>query len=159
MNAQRAHATRRTIVAGTLWRRFTVWAEDVFTDDRVPWCGLFAAIAAHRAGCEVPAQFLRARIWSEFGDPVEAPVVGDVLVFWRGKRHGTAGHVALYVGDDDEAFHVLGGNQRDAVTVMRIARNRLLAARRAPVKPGAHAGWLLPGIIEPGDGGLSENEA
>ncbi|XBQ15790.1 MAG: TIGR02594 family protein [Oceanicaulis sp.] len=135
------------------------WAGDVFTDDAVPWCGLFAAICAHRAGCAVPAKFLRAREWTGFGDPVDAPAVGDVLVFWRGKRHGTAGHVGLYAGEDAEAFHVLGGNQSDAVTITRIARDRLLAARRAPVKPGGHPGWGEPALIEPGGAGLSTNEA
>jgi cell wall-associated NlpC family hydrolase len=36
-------------------------------------------------------------------------MLGDVLVF----RRGGGGHVALYVGEDEEAFHVLGGNQAD----------------------------------------------
>lgn len=135
------------------------WAGDVMTDDAVPWCGLFMAICAHRAGCAVPGHFLRARIWAAFGAAVEAPAVGDVLVFWRGKRHGTSGHVGLYVGEDSEAYHVLGGNQSDAVTITRIDRARLLAARRAPVTAGAHPGWLEPAVIEPGGAGLSENEA
>lgn len=134
------------------------WAGNVMTDDAVPWCGLLAAIAAHRAGCAVPDQFLRARAWTAFGAAVETPSVGDGLVFWRGKRHGTSGHVAFYVGEDDEAYHVLGGNQRDAVSIMRIDRNRLLAARRAPVPAGRHPGWGEPAIIE-GGGPLSDNEA
>lgn len=135
------------------------WAGDVMTDDRVPWCGLFAAICAHRAGAKVFDTFLRARAWASFGEPVSGvPVVGDVLVFWRGKRHGTSGHVALYVGEDAEAYHVLGGNQRDAVSIMRIDRNRLLAARRAPVPAGRHPGWGEPAIIE-GGGPLSDNES
>jgi len=135
------------------------WAGDVFTDDRVPWCGLFMAICAHRAGCAVPDQFLRARAWTDFGNPTGAPVVGDVLVFWRGKRHGTSGHVGLCVGEDPNAWHVLGGNQRDAVTIMRIERDRLLAVRQAPVTGGNHPGWQSPAAINPGAVGLSTNEA
>ena len=136
------------------------WAGDVMTDDAVPWCGLFAAICAHRAGAAVFDTFLRARAWASFGDAVSGPpVVGDVLVFWRGKRHGTSGHVGLCVGEDPDAWHVLGGNQSDAVTIMRIERDRLLAVRRAPVAAGRHPGWDSPAVIDPGAAGLSTNEA
>ncbi|WGG59349.1 hypothetical protein [Brucella intermedia] len=40
------------------------------------------------------------------------------------------GHVGLYVGEDYGAFHVLGGNQSDGVTITRIARERCIAIRR-----------------------------
>lgn len=53
------------------------------------------------------------------------PVPGAVLVFER----GSGGHVGFAIGQDDTHFHVLGGNQSDAVTVARIAKSRLLGAR------------------------------
>lgn len=37
--------------------------------------------------------------------------------------------MGLYVGEDLECFHVLGGNQSDMVRVSRIKKGRLLAAR------------------------------
>jgi hypothetical protein len=48
-----------------------------------------------------------------------------VLVF---QRPG-GGHVGFYVGEDATAYHVLGGNQGDAVTIARIAKARCVARR------------------------------
>ena len=77
-----------------------------YDDDDVAWCGLFAAIVAHRAGKTVVKEPLWARNWLDFGAAVKAPGLGDVLVFSRGK----GGHVGFYVGEDGSAYHVLGGN-------------------------------------------------
>jgi hypothetical protein len=46
------------------------------------------------------------------------------------KRAG-GGHVGFYIGKDPDrqALHVLGGNQADQVSVTRIRRDRLFAAR------------------------------
>ena len=40
------------------------------------------------------------------------------------------GHVGLSVGEDETAFHVLGGNQADAVSISRIAKSRCIDIRR-----------------------------
>lgn len=102
--------------------------------DAIPWCGLFMAIAAHRANRErrperdPPRRYLSALAWASWGNPVPkgAAALGDALVF---KRKG-GGHVGLYVGHDASAFHVLGGNQSDRVCVTRLSKNRLVAVRR-----------------------------
>ncbi|MBK8199244.1 MAG: TIGR02594 family protein [Acidobacteria bacterium] len=100
---------------------------DAFTSDAVPWCGLWAAVIAHRAGKPVNANALWARSWLRWGFKVAGdPKLGDVLIFRRGE---TSGHVALYVGEDAKHFHVLGGNQGDAVSIIRIEKDRLLGAR------------------------------
>lgn len=54
---------------------------------------------------------------------------GAVMVFWRGSPSGTKGHVGFYWAEDDSAFHILGGNQSNSVSVTRIAKNRLISAR------------------------------
>ncbi len=107
------------------------WAREVpvkgYHADAVPWCGLYMAVVAHRAGKAVPAGPLWAQNWRHFGTAAgPAPMLGDVLVF----RRPSGGHVGLYVAEDAGAFHVLGGNQGDAVSIVRIARARLVAARR-----------------------------
>jgi uncharacterized protein (TIGR02594 family) len=99
---------------------------DVYSADSIPWCGLFMAVVAKRAGKEVPKHPLWALSWSAFGAKAAKPMLGDVLTFTR----NGGGHVALYVGEDEGAFHILGGNQSDAVTITRIAKSRLYAARR-----------------------------
>jgi uncharacterized protein (TIGR02594 family) len=106
------------------------WAQECgipgYGADAIPWCGLFVAICAHRAGKALPMNPLWARDWAAWGAPASRPALGDVLVF----RRDGGGHVGLYVGEDGLAYHVLGGNQGDAVSIRRIAKNRLIAARR-----------------------------
>jgi len=110
------------------------WAKEVgvsgYKKDSVAWCGLAMAVAAKRAGWPYQPEGnpLWARNWAEWGTAVATPMLGDVLVFPRGK----GGHVSLYVGEDDSHFHILGGNQSDSVTIVRKAKSPLLAARRSP---------------------------
>lgn len=106
------------------------WAKEVgvsnYSADSIPWCGLFAAVVCARASWPPVHQPLWARNWAKFGNASPEPGLGDVLVFER----GTGGHVGFYVAEDADAFHVLGGNQGDSVSIIRIAKSRLLAARR-----------------------------
>jgi uncharacterized protein (TIGR02594 family) len=129
---------------------------DWFTDDDIPWCGAFAhgILASALPDEPLPANALWARGWLRFGVPVD-PTPGAVLVFWRGAKNASSGHVGFYAGEDGDAFHVLGGNQSNAVTVARIARSRLLGARWPRTAPLPTAGTLL----RPAAGILSSNEA
>ena len=124
-----------------------------YSDDDIPWCGLFAAIVAHRAGKAVVPGPHWARHWIKFGMKAPSAALGDVLVF---ERPGGGGHVGFYVAEDDAAYHVLGGNQSNAVTITRIARSRCIAARRPiyNVQPAS----VLPRAVARG-GVLSTNEA
>jgi uncharacterized protein (TIGR02594 family) len=110
------------------------WAKEVglektYNADEIPWCGLFVCILAHRA--DKPVAFaakdaLWARNWTKFGSSVQVAMVGDVLVF---VREG-GGHVGLYVGEDTTHYHVLGGNQGNQVSIVRIEKKRCIGIRR-----------------------------
>lgn len=102
-----------------------VGLERIYTADSVPWCGLFMAVVAMRAGKRLPHAPLWALNWARWGEDGGQPELGDVLVFTR----PGGGHVGLYVGEDDYTYHVLGGNQRDAVTIARVPKARLYACR------------------------------
>ncbi len=110
------------------------WAKEVglewlgiqYAQDSIPWCGLFMAICAKRAGLKLPRIAVRASQWGDWGNPVSRAMLGDVLVFTR----TGGGHVGIYVGDDSSHYHVLGGNQRDMVNIIRIAKSRCTAIRR-----------------------------
>lgn len=133
------------------WARETGLAH-IYNHDAVPWCGLFAAVVAQRAGKAIPNGPLWALNWGHFGHDVPAAMLGDVLVF---KRPG-GGHVGLYVGEDAEAYHVLAGNQGDAVSISRIAKSRCVAIRR----PDYHVKPANVRVIHlAADGALSTNEA
>lgn len=136
------------------------WAKEVgktvetaYTDDSIPWCGLFVAVVVKRAGKEVIAGPLWARNWTNFGVRVDRPSLGDVLVF---ERPGGGGHVGFYVAEDASAYHVIGGNQGDAVSVARIAKSRCIANRQPHFQN-------KPNSVKPyhvaGNGALSKNEA
>ena len=51
------------------------------------------------------------------------------MVFWRGSPSGWKGHIGFYWAEDDDAYHILGGNQSNSVSVTRIAKERLITAR------------------------------
>jgi uncharacterized protein (TIGR02594 family) len=131
------------------------WAKECniygYTADAIPWCGLFIALCAKRAGKKIPENPLWARNWAGWGEssPHE---LGAVLVF---ARSGGGGHVGLCVGEDKECYHVLGGNQSDSVSVTRIRKERLLACRAMyKVKPATVRPVWLDSV-----GTVSGNEA
>ncbi|TRX39231.1 TIGR02594 family protein [Flavobacterium restrictum] len=104
---------------------------NVYKADEIPWCGLFTAVVAKRGSKQVVKDPLWALNWGNFGKHIDVPMLGDVLVFVRKTSDGkTAGHVALYVGEDDSCYHVLGGNQSDKVCIARKDKTRLYTSRR-----------------------------
>lgn len=124
-----------------------------YTNDEIPWCGLFIAYCAHKAGVEVVDGPLWALNWAKYGTKVDTPMLGDVLTF---KRDG-GGHVGLYVGEDRTHYHVLGGNQSNQVNVMRLAKSRLHQARRTAWKIAQPANVRV--IKLESQGRISNNEA
>lgn len=130
------------------------WAGECFITgynmDSIPWCGLAMAVFAKRAGKTLPASPLWARDWAKWGDACE-PELGCVMVF---VREGGFGHVALYVGEDNDNYHVIGGNQSDSVSIVRISKSRLLASRASyKVKPSN-----VRKVFMSADGPVSRNE-
>ena len=143
----------------------TQWAREiggkvaeVYRADAIPWCGLFIAICAKRAGYELPKDPLWALNWGTFGKGQTMAMLGDVLTFIRRTSTGAkAGHVGLYVGEDATAYHVLGGNQSDCVCITRMAKDRIYAIRRSPFKVKQPAN--VRQVFLAASGKLSTNEA
>jgi len=114
-----------------------------FSDDDVPWCGLFAAYVTYKAGKTVVSDPLWALNWANFGDPVaerhddsglvnlgeRAPSLGDVLVY---KRKG-GGHVNFYIGETAANFVGIGGNQGNQVNIKAIPKTQCVSVRRPPM--------------------------
>jgi len=103
------------------------WNGVIWKNDEMPWCGGFVAACLVAVGVEPVKIAARAKSWAAWGSRLrpERLAPGAVLVFDR----AGGGHVGFYVGEDESAFHVLGGNQGNAVTVTRIAKSRLTASR------------------------------
>lgn len=135
------------------WAAETGLSHEGYTADSVAWCGLFAAVVAKRAGYEAPAHPLWALNWLNFGKAAAQPCLGDILVFVR----PGGGHVGLYIGEDHDAYHVLGGNTSDAVKIARIEKTRMRGARSPIFKVGRPAS-SKPYVLA-SHGALSRNES
>lgn len=126
MSVKGLHEQRNVTVLRKWFDKSVSWIDP----REIAWCGAFVATCYRKwdGNIEIPDNPLGARNWREFGKPTH-PVLGACLVFWRGSPHGWKGHVGFYYGEDHTNFHVLGGNQSNAVTVSRIAKNRLITSR------------------------------
>lgn len=139
----------------------SAWAKEVgvsgwYTDDDIPWCGLFVGVVAKRAGYPFSAgKLLAAREWAKWGQEVTKgrEMLWDVLVFVR----PGGGHVGFYAGENDKAFLVYGGNQSNAVGFAWIEKSRLLAARRPVYKIAEPSNVRKIILSETGE--YSKNEA
>jgi uncharacterized protein (TIGR02594 family) len=137
----------------------SIWAKEVgvsgwYTDDDIPWCGLFVGVVAKRCGYAFSAaKLLAAKEWATWGTNADTAMLWDVLVF---QRPG-GGHVGFYVGENDTAFLIYGGNQSNAVGFAWVAKDRCIAARRPIYKVGQPAN--VRKIILTENGELSSNEA
>lgn len=107
------------------------WAHDFgitwYEHDSIAWCSLFMGQVAKESGYAPPNKnvLLAAVSWAKWGVRQSVAMLGDILVFNRPGGH----HVGLYVGEDDTAYHVLGGNTSDAVGIARLAKDRLIGIR------------------------------
>lgn len=133
------------------------WAKELgiqstYSQDSIPWCGLFIAIVVKRSGREPVANPLWARNWERWSIGVKKAMLGDILVFVR----PGGGHVGIYIAEDADCYHVLGGNQSDAVTITRIKKVRCTAIRRPQYnnQPASVQEFVVTGT-----GAVSSNEA
>lgn len=125
-----------------------------YSDDDIPWCGLFVAqcIAATLPKEPLPGIAVRASSWDRFG---VASTLGEGAIL-RFQRPG-GGHVGFYAGEtaDGRLLRVLGGNQSNRVSYVMLERSRLVATRW-PATGGARRPRLIVdarGLV------ISRNEA
>ena len=128
------------------------WIKNFYTNDEIPWCGLFVAHCMREA--DIPLEIsnpLSAREWLNFGENVK-PAYGAVMVF---SRKG-GGHVGFYVSEDTNYYHILGGNQSNQVNVTKIAKSRFLGA----VWPKTYqSDYVHKRVVKRFDGKVSTDEA
>lgn len=98
--------------------------------DDVPWCAGFVGFCLITAGLEGTGK-PNARSYLEWGKGLVCPRLGCVTVLWRESPDGAFGHVAFFVGINDEGtlLYLLGGNQGNKVTVSAYPADRLLGYR------------------------------
>jgi uncharacterized protein (TIGR02594 family) len=104
----------------------------VYTNDDIPWAGLFTAFVLKSAGFQLPGNPLRERNWADWGEAINEPKFGALAVFWRQSPESGLGHVGFVVDIEEGSLSILGGNQNDSVRIGKFPRDRLLALRMPP---------------------------
>jgi len=82
------------------------------TSDETDWCSAFVNWCLSKAGYEGTGSAL-ARSWLDWGQKIDTPRKGCIVIFSRGRRFG---HVGFYIGETDTEIIVLGGNQNNPET-------------------------------------------
>lgn len=98
--------------------------------DETSWCAAFVGAVLARSGYPRLAD-LTARSGRYYGQKLDAPKIGCVVVFWRESPTSWKGHIGFVTGIDwdKKTLRVLGGNQNDAVTEATFAMSKVLAYR------------------------------
>lgn len=125
---------------------------------KLPWCGDAIETAILNAGFgPVPSNPYFARNWAPYGRHVPL-CFGGIACFWRGKKDGSDGHVAIVIGigADGKSLRVKGGNQKNMICDVWISIDRLIDCRM----PTDWKGTLQPLPVLASDGEpISTNEA
>jgi uncharacterized protein (TIGR02594 family) len=126
-----------------------------FRDDETAWCSAYVGACLERAGIR-STRSAAARSYMKWGVAIEQPVLGCVVVFWRGSKNGWSGHVGFVVGKQwlrnaqgvwEWHLVVLGGNQGDAVNTKAFPVSRVLGYRLPSYYPVTALGFQsLPSI-------------
>lgn len=104
---------------------------------RTEWCAAFVNAVLEKnntLGSDSVNDYpLMARSFMFWGERVDEPKIGDVVIFPRGNR-GWQGHVGFYIEtriiNEIDYYVILGGNQSNAVTYELYPAYRALAIRR-----------------------------
>lgn len=107
------------------WSSLPSWKGKATDED--DWSSAFVAWVLKSAGVEAIDSAIN-RDWLAWGDSTEA-VEGCVAVFWRESPTSWKGHAGFLVDEDERSYHVLGGNQRNSVSIERIPKARFLGCR------------------------------
>ncbi|QEI09088.1 TIGR02594 family protein [Pigmentiphaga aceris] len=97
-------------------------------DDKASWCSSFVNWVL--AQVEIPGtNSALARSWLNWGEPLEAPIPGCIVVTTRDDPTGWKGHVGFFLRHDEQNIYLLGGNQLDEVREHFYARSSVLGYR------------------------------
>ena len=104
---------------------------------RVEWCAAFVNAVLNESGTQgsesVSNHPLMARSFLDWGQSVEEPMPGDVVVLPRGNS-SWQGHVGFYLNtvtiNNKKYYSILGGNQNKSVSIELFPASTVLSVRR-----------------------------
>ena len=102
------------------------------------WCAAFVNAVLGKEKLPTNGS-LAARSFLNYGQAVDRPEKGDIVVLKRGGNEAQ-GHVGFYAGEGSNGtIRVTGGNQSNQVSTASFKRSDVLAYRRAPTASQAEA--------------------
>lgn len=104
---------------------------------RTEWCAAFVNAVLNASGIpgsESVSQYpLTARSFLHWGEQVDEPKPGDLVVFPRGNQ-AWQGHVGFYLGtstvNGKQYYQILGGNQSNKVSIELYPASQAISIRR-----------------------------
>lgn len=95
-------------------------------------CANFVGDVVTKAGGTKPSSPAMARSWLKWGKPVSwsSKKPGDLIITYRGRRSGTAGHILIYAGNNVAVHRPTSKKQVSYIDVDYYA-SRVLGVRRA----------------------------
>ena len=100
-------------------------------DDETAWCASFVNWCLEQCAIEGTGS-TAARSFINWGEAIEEPSPGCIVVLWRDSPSSWKGHVGFYIGPDKQnpaAFMLLGGNQGNRVSIVSYPRRQILGFR------------------------------
>ena len=100
-----------------------------------------------------------ARSYAKWGQELDGPALGAVVVFWRQSIGSTLGHVGFVAGKDSSGnVMCLGFNQSDSINIRALPMARVLSFRWPPGLAKPKTGFATLPLLK-SDGTVSTNEA
>ena len=98
-------------------------------DEQTAWCSAFVNWVMKKANKRISGK-LNARSWLKVGVETVLPDKGDVVVLWREDPKSWKGHVAFFIRQSKDHVYLLGGNQSNAVSIVKYPKSRVLSYRK-----------------------------
>lgn len=96
---------------------------------RRAWCANFVRGCLEFCGISAPRS-KKARAFLSWGEELKFPKRGCIVILWRKRPQGTLGHVGLFLGYSKTGnLRLLGGNQKDTVSIQVYPKYRVLGYR------------------------------
>ena len=104
---------------------------------RTEWCAAFVNAVLEESGIpgseSVSNHPLTARSFLKWGEKVDEPLPGDIVIFPRGNV-SWQGHVGFYIGtivrNNIKYYLILGGNQTNSVNIEYYRASKAIGIRR-----------------------------
>lgn len=97
------------------------------TSDEVAWCSSFVCWCFEKVGIR-STRSAAAISWGGWGFPLPEPCQGTVVVSLRGENPDRY-HVSFCVEVGEDFVEVVGGNQKDSVSKMKIPKSKVKSYR------------------------------